>query len=174
MRQTSGLLAAMLLVVGACDSDGPQAPETMGWSPPAILMWGSNSCPDCLRRQPIDTELVLIDEAVMYHVSGSCLDEALGEGAYEWLQFTVYTNGIGIDEDVYNRPEWNYARGYYVPQSIRYQYENYPIYLAQQIVWSDNNMEQMAITLIHETAHEFGYTEDDEGLAEALGELCSY
>jgi predicted Zn-dependent protease with MMP-like domain len=35
-------------------------------------------------------------------------------------------------------------------------------------------MDEVAVTLIHEAAHEFGWTDDDKELIESLARLCVY
>ena len=120
----------------------------------------------------MDTEGVLIEEALVYHVDQNCVDLAFGAGSYEWLSTQVSSDKIGIDEDIYNLPEWDYARGYWIEEPIRFQYWGIPIFVAQQIV-NEDEIEQLAITLVHELAHERGYTED-EGIAEAIGRICTH
>jgi hypothetical protein len=110
---------------------------------------------------------------MMNHINASCMDKAFGAGAYLWLNDQLSLNRIGIDQDVMNRPEWDYASGYWVPSSLRYQYDNKPIFVAEQIV-NEDSYRDIAETLVHETGHEFGLTSADEGLAEAIGRMCTH
>lgn len=98
---------------------------------------------------------------------------AIHPNAYGWVENQLGW-GIFMDDDVYNRPDWDYARGYWVPEDLRYQYWGKKLGVASQIV-SQYEKREIAITLIHESAHEFGFSSspEDESLAESIGWLCS-
>lgn len=161
----------VLIIASACDSPRSTAgPDSLGYGP-SFVMWGLNWCQPCRKEQPGDTEQIIIDEAFQYHVSESCVDAYYGEGAYEWLSDVVMAAQVGLDLDVMTMSEWDYARGYWVESSLRYQYWGYPIWLAQQII-DEDELENVARTLVHETGHEFG--EEDEQVAEWIAVLCTY
>lgn len=158
--------AAGLLPAG-CGGDGAPTDVT---PEPQYVWWGLNWCPDCGRRaSPEETEDVIIWEAVYHYVNADCMATNIDVNAFGWLENQLGW-GIFMDDDVNTRPDWDYATGYWVPPSLRYQYWGKKIGVASQIV-SEARKREIAITLIHETAHEFEI--EDEMLAETIGWLCS-
>ena len=74
---------------------------------------------------------------------------------------------VGIDLDVSSHPECQGIEAYWIPHNLRYQYDGIPLYLAVDPL---PDYLGTARNLMHETFHEFGET--DEGIAEALANLC--
>lgn len=168
-------LFALVLVLAA--SHACEAPPPTGVEPPedpSLVLWGLNSCPECVRRGPRDTESIAMHEAITMHVDHQCVDNALGPGSMSWLEDQIVSMNIWIDEDVHTMPEWDYAHGYWVAPSIRYQYYGIPIYVAQHTI-DDYSRKVLAESLIHELGHEMGYNDpDDEGIVEAIAQLCTH
>jgi hypothetical protein len=106
-----------------------------------------------------------------HHIDSNCVDLAFGAGAYSWLQSQVIGNHVWIDEDVHTMASWDYALGYWVSPSLRYQYWGKAIYLSQSIA---DDHQSVAATLIHELGHEFGFTDSasDEAQLEFFASLC--
>lgn len=153
----------IVVVASSCDAPTELGPEHQR---PNFILWGLFWCPECWRRDPTETEAIYMQEAFVYHVSGNCMN-AVWPGSYDWLWGQVMTDNIGVDDDVGYMEEYDYARGYWVPEGVRYQYEGKIIHVFVETVYDQIDLAQ---TMMHETAHEFG--EEDEGMAETLAALC--
>jgi len=169
------LACGALVLANACDSPHPDDPGSNTPSGPNLIMWGLNWCPECRRGPPLETEQTIIHNALVNHVSQNCVEAAIGGTSYWWLVDTVSLGDVWLDLDVINMPEYDYARGYYVPLSLRYQYDGIPLYLSWQHTVEDDGR-SIARTLIHEAGHEAGWgdTPEEEEELEWFALLCSY
>jgi hypothetical protein len=164
------------LVLFACErSTGPVPIKPTDQRNAVSVMWGLNWCPDCEKRTPFETEVVVMQEAFMWRVDRACMD-AFFQGSSDWLDEQINLGAIGIDEDVYNGSGAGYPSGtpgYWVPESIRYQYWGIPIYLAAQIFTDEL---EVAGTMLHEALHEFdardGIEDHDEDAIEGMTQTC--
>ncbi|MFW6206704.1 MAG: hypothetical protein ACOC5J_02090 [Gemmatimonadota bacterium] len=129
----------------------------------AEVKWGLDPCPSCEKQSPTDTESVRMQEAIQQHVDGQCVNQAYGTDVMGWLDDRLILGEVWIDEEVYDEEGW---LGYWVPPSLRYQYDDIRLYLAQETA-NDSAIEQLAEVLVHEAGHEYGYDHDDPEMSNA-------